>query len=209
MENYKGKINKVYEKNGRWSLAMDDEKWYSIGKDQPKHSDGSAVQDGDLAILGYDTVHKNGREYRNVVDGKTKFKKGDGPPKKQSNGRKGGGSNYQQKEKYWEDKEKRDIETQKKISYAGAINSAIQLVDHGLSEGYLKMTGKAASKMDAYMGLVLSTADQLYPHIQSTPDRHEDLMGADEVIEEEDDGFEESNGHVTGDDDGEWDDIPF
>jgi hypothetical protein len=219
-EKYQGQVHKVLNRNGRWSLLMNNEEWYGLGRKAPTHKDGSEVQEGDTVRFNYEDNTKNGRTFHNVVEGSLQAKKGDGPPPRTSSGQRGGKSggggrsNYQQKEQYWADKEERDIETQKKISMAGAYNTAIATIAAKVEAGLLKFTGKSvAAKVEAYEAALDDEACRLYFIIQSTPVRHDELMAAtgdkpEPALEEDlDEPADDADDEPFGDDgdDDDWD----
>lgn len=175
-EQYQGTVQKVHSRNGRWSFLMDNEEWYGLGRKAPTHKDGSQVQDGDIVRFNYEDNTKNGRTYHNIVEGSLQAKKGDGPPPRQSSGQQGGKSNYQQKEQFWADKEQRDIDTQKRISMAGAYNTALNIVQAKIEHGLIKLGGKASDKIEAFESLIDDEACRLYGTFYHTADRHEELL---------------------------------
>lgn len=166
MSSYEGVIKKVHQnKTKRWALLMDDDIWYGLGHNQP------AAADGDIARFDYEMNN----QYRNVVEGTLKVKKGTAPPPKTSGGGKGK-SDYQQNKDFWAKKEIRDIDTQKKISFAGAYNTAIALVSAEVAAGVLTIGGAKAAKLAAFSAIVEEEAEHLYRLIQSMPERHDEVM---------------------------------
>jgi hypothetical protein len=168
MATFEGQAEKVFNKNGRWAI-LSDGNWYGFNRKQPVNGNGDAVTDGDFVKFEYEM---NG-QYRNVVDGTLKSKPGEAPPKQK---RGGGGGDYQLKQKYWEDKEARDIDTQKRIGMAGALNTAITLINGGIELGFLTLPGGKKANFEAYTAAVLAEARSLYRTIQNMPEEHDDVM---------------------------------
>lgn len=163
MGSYSGVIKRVHEKNGRMSFLMDNDEWYGLG-----HAKKEGAAEGDTAKFDYDM---NGK-YMNVIKGTCKLKKGKGS----AGAGGGGGSSYAQKEKYWADKDIRDIETQKKISFAGALNTAVSMANAMIAADLLKLGGKKADAWNAYEAFVNDLAETLYVRIQSQPEFHDGMM---------------------------------
>ena len=155
MGSYSGVIKKAFMKDGRQSFLMDDDNWYGLGHN---HKD---AQDGDQAMFDWES---NGK-YKNVVKGSCKIKKGTGS----AGGGSAGKSDYANKNKYWEDKEARDIDTQKKISYAGALNTATAMATSMIAADLLKLGGKKADSWTAFEAFVNDLAETIYVRIQMSP----------------------------------------
>ena len=146
-----------------YSVMLDDGEWYSFGFDAPKEE----LEQGDMVAF---TLEKNKGGYDQIVGDSLKVKKnaatGGGGTKKNYNPQ----TDYAAKSKYWEDKEKRDIDNQLRIRYAGAINSAVSIVDTfgvgsvGLTEAAIKKGGP-----DLVTDVVCKIADELYLRIGSRP----------------------------------------
>jgi len=189
MGSYKGVIKKVFEKGGRQSFLMDDDNWYGLSFDKVD------AQDGDKAKFDWDT---NGK-YKNVIKGTCVIKKGTG-----SAGAGGGSSNYAQKEKYWAEKEVRDIGTQQKISYAGALNTAVCMVNAMLERELLNLGGKKADAWDAFEAYVNDLAETLYVRIQSAPEYHEQLMSGAPFQDQQGPEGTEAPEEEEDEDEGDW-----
>lgn len=199
-ETYIGVVKKVFNKNGRWSLLMDDDNWYGLNRSKPE-----GVEDGHTVKFAWSA---NG-QYRNVEKDTLKINRN--VEKQEQKGATAGSSRggSAAKDQYWADKEARDIEyqknmqeNQKRISMAGAINSATTLVNSALELGYLKLPGGQKATMDAYVAAVIQQAEDLYPVIQTAAERHEQLMDTEidaDVQTPEDLRAEDA---PTGDDDG-------
>lgn len=179
--NYSGVIKKVFEKNGRQSFLMDDDNWYGLGHNKMD------AQDGDKAKFEWESNSKNGTTYKNVVKGTCKVKKGSGS----AGGGGKGQSDYKERQAFWAEKEIRDIETQQKISYAGALNTSVHMVTSMIEKDLLKLGGKKADAWNAFEAFVNDLAETLYVRIQSQPKFHEQLMErATSPTQEEPEGTE-------------------
>lgn len=212
MAEYKGKIAKAYynpKNGGRYAFCMDDDNWYSVGKIKPEHKDGTDITDGDEVKFEYEV---NGN-YRNVSPGTLKARKGEPTEKPKSTYKKGGaksgGEDWGARQKYWDDKEVRDIATQQMISYQAAFNSATAVVNVALSNDLVKIGGKAGVKLEALDALITETAEDIYRKYQSVPDRYEDLMSGNEESQvadmpEDTVGQEESDNQIDAEDNEDW-----
>lgn len=191
MGSYSGVIKKVYEKNGRQSFLMDDDTWYGLGHNRKD------AEDGDQAKFDWEA---NGK-YKNVIRGTCKIKKGEGSAGGGSTGK----SDYASKEKFWADKEARDIGTQMKISYAGALNTAVAMTNAMITKDLLRLGGKKAEAWDAYEAYVNDLAETIYVRIQSQPEFHEQLMENAPFKGESPEGTEEpADDNGVDDEEGDW-----
>jgi len=179
---YTGKIKKAYEKNGRFSFLMDDDNWYGLGRLKPQLNNGEAVTDGDDAKFEYEM---NGK-YRNVIEATLKTRAGElteamkSENKSKGGGGKSGGGGYQAdkaaREKYWADKEARDIQVQQTISYAGALNTATAIITVALNTETIKVGGKANAKLDTLTAMINELAGDIFRGVQTVPVRYDEIM---------------------------------
>ncbi len=193
MGSYSGVIKKVYEKAGRQSFLMDDDTWYGLAFDKKD------AQDGDQAKFDWES---NGK-YKNVIKGSCKIKKGTGAAAAAAKGK----SDYAERQAYWADKELRDIDTQKKISFAGALNTATAMATCMIAADFLKLGGKKADAWNAFEAFVNDLAETLYVRIQNAPEYHDELMEGDTGDPEgTPEGTEAPDDHEKdgGDEGGEW-----
>jgi hypothetical protein len=168
MSKYEGVIEKVYEKNGRHSLLMDDDNWYGLNRHKP------AANDGDYARFEYEM---NGK-YRNVVENTLEVKPGTGETKKAKGG--GGGVGYKEeaamRKAYWDAKELRDIDTQKRISYNGALNSAIAIINLAVSNEVVKIGGKAGDKIDTITAMTRALGEDIFRVFEAVPADYDEII---------------------------------
>lgn len=215
---YTGKIKKAFEKNGRFSFLMDDDNWYGLGRLKPQLNNGEAVTDGDDAKFEYEM---NGK-YRNVIEATLKTRAGEltEAMKNESKGKgggKSGGGGYQAdkaaREKYWADKEARDIQIQRTISYAGALNTATAIITVALNSETIKVGGKANAKLDTLTAMINELAGDIFRGVQSVPVNYDEIMAGgaktapvktpDDMEAPDDDGFNDAPTQSdAGDDDG-------
>ncbi len=182
--------SKVLSSGTYYSFCVDDN-WYRTGKTPTE-----GLMKGHTIKF---TFEKN--QWGNEVDTSTiEFDKAETPvevTKKPYAKSGGGGLGFKEekvlREKYWNDKEVRDVERDKKIGYAGALNTAIALVGSALDRELIaKPTGKNLGlKFDAYKAMVEESANGLYALIQSTPGRHDELVGTEVVESGDDESFAE------------------
>ena len=165
-----GVIEKVFEKNGRWALLINQE-WYGNGYVKPDAQEGATAKF---------TIEMNGR-YKNIAPGTLQIKPGapvatGGAPK----ARGGGGSNYAQKEQYWADKETRDIETQKRISYQAATNTALAMITAAMDRDLIAQPkGKnLGDRFEAFKAIVEEQAEHVFVLYQELPERSDDILAA-------------------------------
>lgn len=172
--------------------------WYRTNKTKPPFEAGYKVK------FEFET-----NKYGNQVDiDSITFKAGEAPKKEVKAGR--------SQSEYWEQKEIRDIDNQKRISFQAATNTAISMVNAALAGGFLKLKGGAKANVEAYNAAVMEQAEELYRIYQNLPANHEDIMSAGEeatppVEDDLSDFVEEDQTKPTNDDDDDWgeDDIPF
>ena len=77
--------------------------------------------------------------------------------------------NYEARAQYWEDKEKRDIETQIRISYQAATNTAIEVVRLALEQDAISLGAAKAKKLDLLKSYVEEVAEELFSKYQMKP----------------------------------------
>lgn len=194
-EVYTGIVQRVHNKGNRWSLLMDDDNWYGNGFKEPV-----GVLEGSTVRFSFEM---NGK-YHNILDGTLQHKKGEVAPVETKKKAYGGKTDYAKKEKYWADKELRDIDNQKRISYQAATNTALATVTAAANLEIIKLSGKKADQFDAFVAMVAEEAENLFRIYNDVPANFEDIMagGYSEEKEEVPEGVvstEESDG---GDD--EW-----
>lgn len=150
-------------------------------------------------------------QWGNQVDmASINFKEGEAPPPeaKKAYTKKSGGNSFQEekvlREKYWNDKEVRDIARDKKISYAGALNTAIALVGAALDKELVALPkGKNLSlRFEAYKAMVHQEASELYTAIQATPERVENVV--EDLPQQDEESFIEDVKPEETKDDGGW-----
>lgn len=180
---FTGRIQKAFAKNGRHTMLMDDDNWYGHGYTPLP----SGAVDGAMARFTYTM---NGT-YRNIDEGSIKIKPGsaDAAPKSpESRGnssgyrgkKSGGATDAKARAQYWEDKEARDIDTQKRISFQAAMNTAIAMVNGALANGLLSVGGAKKAQYDAYVEIVKEEAKVIFRSYQEVPDNMDEYMGAGE-----------------------------
>lgn len=180
--------SKVLDSGTYYSFCIDDV-WYRTGRDPVPFEKGYTVK-----------FEFDDGKYGKQVDLDTlKSKEGKAPAK--SNGAAGGLS----KNQYWDNKEARDIEKDKSIRMAGALNTAIAMVNGALAVECLTLPkGKVAARFDAYVAMVQEEADHLYAVIAETPSRHEELMQGDIGAEQDTTDFSDLEVEQTGPETDEW-----
>ena len=146
-----------------YSFKMEDGEWYSCGFDSP-----GDLNTGDQ--VKFELV-ENSKGYWNVNLDSLKIKKNKNPVSSAKKAA-GGKENYDARAKYWEDKEIRDLSLQKRIGYAGAINSAIAFADLLIHNDAFPVPAtklKGAKGVDAAQEIIGKLADEFYLRINTRP----------------------------------------
>lgn len=135
-----------------WSFLVADE-WYRTNKTKPPFEAGYKVK--------FDFEENQYGKQVNMDS--VKFKEGEAPPKSS-----GGGG--------------RNDDTQKRISFQAATNSAIAIIDMMFDKGLLELpkSKKADEKVALVTELVMNQAEELFRTYQLVPDNYDALMGGDE-----------------------------
>jgi hypothetical protein len=161
--------DKVLPSGTYWSFVLDgDPQWYRTGRDKPKFEAGYKVK-----------FNATEDKYGTHCDLKTvEFREGEAPPAAAPAKAAGGKSDYQLRTAYWDAKELRDIENQKRISYQAATNTAIALVNAALaSEAIVLPASKAKGKrFEVLTEIVTTEADRIYAVYAAAPDNHAALV---------------------------------
>jgi len=146
------------DKNGktRYSFKVkNDDNWYSCGLDNPN------IKKGDKIEFAYEASGS----WNNVTPGSVKITQS-GPEiveaKKGFGGfaRRGPAPGAAEKEKYWEDKALRDVDTQKRIQLQASRNSAIEVADLMLRNGAIKLPDAVAKRHDVIAALIFEWVDK-------------------------------------------------
>ena len=200
----KGTVSAISRKRigqGTAFSFMVDDNWYRHGWDEPKFKKGYLVQFDDEPIDQY-----------GVIDTSTvKFKKGE-PQVTQGNrsnwgGKKNNqsqGENWEARQKYWDEKDKRDIVAGNQYNYRSAFHVAVELINKGVELEMIKLGAKNASGPKRWEAYLLQI-DQL------ASDIHNKFLNAGEAKPEvendtpmdDDDGWE---GGGTSSSDDQWPD---
>lgn len=169
MSDVTGEVKRVHKNNkGAYGILIDDgggENWYGHGFKEPSFSQGDTISF---------TATKNGR-FTNIDASSVSVQSGGGSSSSSSSssGSSGGGGgskseNWEARQKYWEQKEERDLVREERIAWAGARTHAISVVDIGLREDALPLPQKKADKMDAIVAAINEYTEQFY---QQTSER--------------------------------------
>jgi hypothetical protein len=171
-----------------YSFCVDDV-WYRTGRED------SGVQKGYRVKFDF-TEDKYGKHAENI-----QFKAGEAPPadaKKPYGGGKKSSYDPQEakrREKYWAEKELRDIENQKRISYQAATNTALAIVTAAMEKELVAVPkGKnLGAKFEAFQAMVDEEAERIFRIYDAIPANYEALVASDEVQERPTDFDEEVN----------------
>lgn len=155
-------------KNGKmmYSFRIGDD-WYRTGFNKV-----TGTEPGYKVKFNY-SEDKYGKHVDHV-----EFKPGEAPPAPAKGSYNRGGGGAASKDKYWADKEARDIETQKRISYQAATNTAIQFVNMAIANECITMPkGKSiAARFEALQQIVQAESDRIFRQYQLVPDLYDEIM---------------------------------
>lgn len=170
-----GVVERVNEKvlpSGKYYSFLIDDVWYRTGRDQPSFEAGYKVK----------FTFEEDKYGKQVKVDQVKFKEGEAPP---ARGRATGGKPKTNSE-FWENKEARDIDTQMRISFNGAFNSATALVTAAFANDIISLPAKtkAADKLDAFRAMVEEETVYLYRKFQNVPKDSAGYMATEEEAEE-------------------------
>jgi hypothetical protein len=168
-----------------YSFCVDDV-WYRTGRED------SGVQKGYRVKFDF-TEDKYGKHAENI-----QFKAGEAPPAKSYGGGKKSSYDPQEakrREKYWAEKELRDIENQKRISYQAATNTALAIVTAAMEKELVAVPkGKnLGAKFEAFQAMVDEEAERIFRIYDAIPANYEALVASDEVQERTTDFDDEVN----------------
>ena len=155
------------------SFCINDE-WYRTGRD------ATPVQKGYKVKFTF-TEDKYGKQ----VDVKSlQFKEGEAPPagEKKPYAKKSSydPSEAKRREVYWAEKEQRDIENQKRISYNGAMNTAIAVLNAAIANECVALPkGKnLGARFEALQAMISDEADRIFRVFQLVPTEYDSIMTA-------------------------------
>tara|TARA_R110000751_G_scaffold249031_8_gene348803 strand:- start:5814 stop:6461 length:648 start_codon:yes stop_codon:yes gene_type:complete len=144
-----------------FSLDEHDGPLYGMGTVEPTFGKGDTVK------FSWEMNKKN---YPTVDKGSLQVKPGGPAPQAQqgmpATKAKGGGENWDARAKYWEAKEKHDLEViQPRISYQAAFNQAVGLIDVALKNDAVSIGSEKTApnkKFDNLLAVVRKTAAEIY-----------------------------------------------
>lgn len=161
-----------------WNIKVDGN-WYGMGYTQPKFGEGGEIEfdiswNGDFANVDKDSLNIiSAGNVRNSGGGNGGSRGGNGGGYNKSSGQQRSGGNSSNgggynrgssgssgnaggasKDKYWEDKEKRDKVKDVVVTHMACRNSAIEAVGMLLTAGAVSLPTKKAEQYDAVLELV-------------------------------------------------------
>lgn len=163
--------SKVLPSGTYHSFCVDDE-WYRTGRTPTQ------VQKGYKVRFAF-----NDTKYGKEVDvDSLKFKEGEAPPANS----KGKGGVGLSKDQYWANKEAKDVDTQQRISFQAATNTAIALVTAAITNGYIAFpkSAKTEAKFDAYKEIIMKEAEDLFKIYQEVPENAERYCASKDSVAE-------------------------
>lgn len=132
-----------------YTLQLMDGKYYGAGFKPP------ACSEGDTVSFEY---FENKAGYTQIVDGSIKTV--EGAPAAAPQGQAAPNVGGQGKTGYWDEKEKRDLRTQKAIQYQASRNAAIDVAKMALEHDCLSLGQKKADKLDVLLAFIDETTDR-------------------------------------------------
>lgn len=216
MARVQGKVAKISKRkvgNGfAYAFVLDGgDIWYRLGFDEPSFKEGYMVRFDDTPIDKYGVIDvstlqsKFGEPVVNKASPKQAFKGG---------GNKGGGGgsseNWEARQKYWEDKDKRDIVTAEQYNYRSAFHVAVDLINKGIELDILTVgTPKATKpkKWEAYLTQIDGLAADIHQKFLTVGDVPPVAEREEPPVDDDDDWEEkEEDKSPTKDSDQNWDD---
>ncbi len=156
--------------SGLYHSFVMDEVWYRTGKNKVE-----GIEKGNRVKFEFDE-DKYGKH---LIEATFDFKVGEAP---EPAAKKSYNAAPKNNTEFWAAKELRDIDTQKRISFQAATNSATALVNSALEQGFLtKPTGNAAKKFPAYTAMVFEETLRLYKLYQEVPENSDTYIRAQEL----------------------------
>lgn len=161
-----------------YSFKLDDGEWYRTGFEKPP----AELSVGDSVKFSY-TEDQYGKQ----VDLSTlKIKKNPNPAAQSTGGSTGGNG----KDDYWKAREERDIEIQKRIGYAGCLNSAIALAEVLIPTGAFPVSDAKLKSKDGLpltQAVLVQLADEFWALVNNRPDELAEMAEAAQVANGADD----------------------
>lgn len=154
--NANGQVKRVISRKAgtgtAYTVQLSDNQYYGAGFKPPGCNEGDNIE------FEY-FVNKAG--FNQIADGTIKVAEAQAPqqqaPQQGQPAPAGGG---QSKAGYWDEKEKRDLKTQKTIQYQASRNAALELTKMALEHDCLSLGQKKADKADVLMAFVDEITDR-------------------------------------------------
>lgn len=152
-EQAKGQVKRVITRKAgtgtAYTLQLMDGKYYGAGFKPPACSEGDTVEF---------EFFNNKAGYTQIVDGSIKVVQADPAPQGQPQAAPQAGG--QSKSGYWDEKEKRDLRTQRAIQYQASRNASLEVAKMALEHDCLSLGQKKADKLDILMAFIDETTDR-------------------------------------------------
>lgn len=134
-----------------YSIQLSDNMYYGNGFKSPDCSEGDTVQ------FEY---YNNKAGYTQIAEGTLKVVEGAPVAAPQGQAQAAPAAGGQSKTGYWDEKEKRDLKTQRAIQYQASRNAALEVAKMALEHDCLSLGQKKADKLDILMAFVDETTDR-------------------------------------------------
>lgn len=136
-----------------YTVQLMDNMYYGHGFKPPGCNEGDAVEF---------EHYQNNAGYTQIVEGSLKVVAGaqKQPQQPQGQPQAAPAAGGQSKAGYWDEKEKRDLRTQRAIQYQASRNAALEVAKMALEHDCLSLGQKKADKLDILMAFIDETTDR-------------------------------------------------
>lgn len=156
-------VEKILERNGRYSFVDEDGEWYGLNKSRPRFEEGDTVQF---------EFSRNGK-YKNVEGTVHVVSGGDAAPAAPKKAR---AADIMTKDDYWARKEANDVYTQREIRWQASRNAALEFLKVALSVDALPLTKKGVDKEELLTEYLNVYTQQFYTDTFAMRERNEAMI---------------------------------
>lgn len=164
-------VQKIFERNKRYSILGDDEEWYGMGFDRPSFNEGDEIQFNFTKNGKYKNVDASSIEVTNAGESKP------------AGNKKATSSDVMSKDDYWRRKEEGDVKTQREIRYQASRNAAIEFVRLGLEQDILPLSRTKADKEEQLDMYVKTYTDMFYRETVAIRDKSDEALDAETILD--------------------------
>ncbi len=155
-------IKKIFQRGQFWNVISEDEEFFGVGTNKPSFNEGDTIsfeytQRGRFMNAVPQTISVVSRGEASSPRSKPAAKAKSAPAKE----------DWGARNKYWEDKEKRDIIIQKGIRYQSSRNAAIEVVTSAVSNGAISLGSKKAEQLDNLLDAIDIVTERFEKDVES------------------------------------------